>query len=66
MENVFFYLLPEKNAFCLQGYFAQTNDLCGAEQLPAGTGLFQEAPYVCQVQVPLLGLHGASHVHALR
>lgn len=61
-----FSLLSEKNAFCLQGYFAQTNDLCGAQQLLAGPGFFQEAPYVCQVQVPLLGLHRPAHVYALR
>lgn len=46
---VFVCLPSEKVTFCLQGHSAQTDDFCWAKQLPAGAGLFQEAPYVCQV-----------------
>lgn len=61
----FSFFPSEKDAFCLQGHSAQTNDFCWAQQLSAGTGLLQEASYVCQVQVSVMGLHRVANVHAI-
>ena len=64
---LFYVCFPlEKDALPLSGHSAEAHDVRRAQQLPAGARVLPEAPDVRQVQVPLLGLHGAADVHALR